>query len=193
MPASLKHVKTVSTLIETQKPLVKDEEAADVDVSGYSKVFTSSRCEKKISKANQNWVFEDQPTVTESSSNHDSSQNPRVYLEGIGGSGGDQVNLTCDSPLSGGHTSDRAKGSLNLEALYALCTTLSNRVLPLETVKDAQAKEILTLKARITMLEKRCKPIILHHQAWLRSVSLLSKKKLSKRKSVSKQGRKNAK
>nr|GEX64828.1 putative reverse transcriptase domain-containing protein [Tanacetum cinerariifolium] len=103
-------------------------------------------------------LVEDQPTVTESSSNHDSSQNPRVYLEGIGGSGGDQVNLTCDSPLSGGHTSDRAKGSLNLEALYALCTTLSNRVLPLETVKDAQAKEILTLKARITMLEKRTLP-----------------------------------
>nr|GEZ12092.1 hypothetical protein [Tanacetum cinerariifolium] len=88
----------------------------------------------------------------------------------------------------------RAKGSLNLEALYALCTNLSNKVLALETIKDAQAKEILTLKARIKKLEKRCKPSISHHQAWLRSVSLFSKKKrLSKRKSVSKQGRKNAK
>nr|GEX83580.1 hypothetical protein [Tanacetum cinerariifolium] len=47
------------------------------------------------------------------------------------------------------------EGSLNLEALYALCTNLSNRVLALETVKDAQAKELLTLKARIKKLKKR--------------------------------------
>nr|GEW73066.1 hypothetical protein [Tanacetum cinerariifolium] len=41
---------------------------------------------------------------------------------------------------------------------------------------------------------KTCKPSISHHRAWLRSVSLLSKKKkLSKRESVTKQGRKNAK
>nr|GEU74475.1 uncharacterized mitochondrial protein AtMg00810-like [Tanacetum cinerariifolium] len=107
---------------------------------------------------------------------------------------GDQVNLPHDSPFLGGHTSDRVEGSLNLKVLYALYTNLSNRVLALETVKDAQAKEILTLKARIKKLEKRCKPSILHHQAWLRSVSLLSKKKkLSKKKSVSKQRRKNAK
>nr|GFB62471.1 hypothetical protein [Tanacetum cinerariifolium] len=93
-----------------------------------------------------------------------------------------------------GHTSDRAEGSLNLEELSALYTNLSNRVLALETVKDAQAKEILTLKARIKKLEKRCKPSISHQKAWLRSVSLLSKrKKLSKKESVSKQGRKNAK
>nr|GEW75231.1 retrovirus-related Pol polyprotein from transposon TNT 1-94 [Tanacetum cinerariifolium] len=136
----------------------------------------------------------DQPPLTESSSKRDSSQDPRVDLEGTSRSGGDQVNLPHDSPLSGGHTFDRTEGSLNLEALSALCTNLSNRVLALETVNDAQAKEILTLKARIKKLEKRCKPSISHHIAWLRSVSLLSKKKkLSKRKSVSKQGRKNAK
>nr|GEV06926.1 hypothetical protein [Tanacetum cinerariifolium] len=92
------------------------------------------------------------PPLTESSSEHDTSQDLRVNLEGICGSGGDQ------------------------------------------TVNDAQAKEIFTLKARIKKLEKRCKPSISHHRAWLRSVSLLSKKKkLSKRKSVSKQERKNAK
>nr|GFA70318.1 hypothetical protein [Tanacetum cinerariifolium] len=34
-----------------------------------------------------------------------------VNLEGTGRSGGDQVNLPHDSPLSGGHTSDRAEGS----------------------------------------------------------------------------------
>nr|GEV93121.1 hypothetical protein [Tanacetum cinerariifolium] len=136
----------------------------------------------------------DQPPFTKSSSDHDSSQYPRVDLEGIGGSRGDQVNLPHDSPLSGGHTSDRTEGSLNLKVLYALCTNLSNRVLALETVKDAHAKEIHTLKAGIKKLEKRCKPSISHHKSWLRSVSLLSKKKkLSKKKFVAKQGRKNAK
>nr|GEY44342.1 hypothetical protein [Tanacetum cinerariifolium] len=50
------------------------------------------------------------------------------------------------------------------------------------------------LDKRIKKLEKRCKPSISHHIAWLRSVSVLSKKKkLSKREFVSKQGRKNAK
>nr|GEW32391.1 putative ribonuclease H-like domain-containing protein [Tanacetum cinerariifolium] len=136
----------------------------------------------------------DQPPLTESSLRHDYFQDPRVDLEGIGGSGGDRVNLPHDSPLSGGQTSDRAKGSLNLEALSALCTNLSKMVLALEIVKVAQAKEILTMKARTNKLEKRCKPSISHHRAWLMSVSLLSKKKkLSKMKSVSKQGRKNAK
>nr|GEX82959.1 hypothetical protein [Tanacetum cinerariifolium] len=97
----------------------------------------------------------DQPPLTKSSSYHDSSQDPIVDLKGIGESGRDRVNLPYDSPLLGGHTSNRAEGSLNLEALYVICTNLSNRVLALETVKDAQAKEILTLKARIKKLEKR--------------------------------------
>nr|GEV16991.1 hypothetical protein [Tanacetum cinerariifolium] len=39
-------VKTASTSIETQKPLVKDEEPADMDVPGYTKAFTSSCCEE---------------------------------------------------------------------------------------------------------------------------------------------------
>nr|GEW50659.1 hypothetical protein [Tanacetum cinerariifolium] len=63
----------------------------------------------------------DQPPLTESSLEHDSSQDPRVNLDG-----------TC-----------------GVEGI---------RVLALETVKDAQAKEILTLKARIKKLEKRYKP-----------------------------------
>nr|GEX74776.1 hypothetical protein [Tanacetum cinerariifolium] len=41
-------VKTASTSIETKKPLVKDEEAADVEVSGHSKNFTSSTCEEDL-------------------------------------------------------------------------------------------------------------------------------------------------
>ncbi|GKC10829.1 hypothetical protein Tco_1007611 [Tanacetum coccineum] len=69
----------------------------------------------------------------------------------------------------------------------------NGRVLALETSKDAQATEILKLKTRIKKLEKKCRPSISHHRAWLRSVSRLSrKKKLGKKESVFKQGRKNA-
>nr|GEW04395.1 reverse transcriptase domain-containing protein [Tanacetum cinerariifolium] len=79
----------------------------------------------------------DQPPLTESSLDHDPSQDLRVNLEGIGRSREDQVKLPYDSPLSSGYTSNRAEGSLNLEELFALCTNLSNRVLALENVKNA--------------------------------------------------------
>nr|GEW20286.1 putative ribonuclease H-like domain-containing protein [Tanacetum cinerariifolium] len=227
-------LQTTSTPIETQKPLVKDKEAVDVDVHLYRDTYEKkliqvlkihtydnvaglltkdfdvssqlvmlalvstgrqqhSTARHKVSTAGiskttplflsmltQAAVEEgkdsripiefqpipfptqpnvrDQPPLTESSSDHDSSQDPRVDLEVTGRSGRDQVNLPHDSPFLGGHTSDRAEGSLNLEALSAICTNLSNRVLALETVKDAQAKKILTLKSRLKKLEKRCKP-----------------------------------
>nr|GEZ54194.1 hypothetical protein [Tanacetum cinerariifolium] len=50
-------------------------------------------------------------------------------------------------------------------------------VLALESVKDAQAAEIIALKAIIKKLEKKCKPSISHHRAWLKSVQRLSMKK----------------
>ncbi|GJR59422.1 hypothetical protein Tco_1501584 [Tanacetum coccineum] len=77
---------------------------------------------------------------------------------------------------------------------HVFCTNLSNLVLALETSKGAQAAKILKLKTRIKKLKRKCQPVISHHKAWLRSVSRLSmKKKLGKKESVSKQGRKNAK
>nr|GEV27539.1 xylulose kinase-1 [Tanacetum cinerariifolium] len=132
----------------------------------------------------------DQPPVTESSSTHDTTQDS-LDLEGTNGSEGDQVQSPHDSPLSGGHTSNRSEGALNLDELFSICTNFSNRVLALETVKDAQVVEIITLKARIKKLEKKCKPSISHHRAWLKSVQRLSmKKRFGKKEFVSKQGRK---
>ncbi|GJU04328.1 hypothetical protein Tco_1114666 [Tanacetum coccineum] len=62
------------------------------------------------------------------------------------------------------------------------------------STEDAQATKILKLKIRIKKLEKKCKPSISHHKAWLKSVKRLSmKKRLGKKESVSKQGRKNVK
>ncbi|GKB25126.1 hypothetical protein Tco_0864527 [Tanacetum coccineum] len=116
----------------------------------------------------------DQPPVTASSSSHDTTQDSRDSLEGTNGSEGDQVQPSHDSPLSGGPTSDRAEGGMTLEEL--------------------SAAEIIKLKTRIKKLKKKSHPVISHHRAWLRSVSRLSmKRKLGRKESVSKQGRKNAK
>ncbi|GKB89217.1 hypothetical protein Tco_0961489 [Tanacetum coccineum] len=73
----------------------------------------------------------DQPPET--SSSHATTQDSRDSLEGTNGNEGDQVQIPHDSPLSGGHTSDRAEGALNLQELSVLCTNLSNRVLAMES------------------------------------------------------------
>ncbi|GJT50375.1 hypothetical protein Tco_0976532 [Tanacetum coccineum] len=100
----------------------------------------------------------DQPYVTKSSSRPDNTHSPSINLEGTSGNEGDQVQLSNDNPHSGGNTSERAEDGLNLEELLSLCTNLSNRVLALETAKDAQAAKILKLNIRIKKLEKKCKP-----------------------------------
>ncbi|GJW95683.1 hypothetical protein Tco_0175355, partial [Tanacetum coccineum] len=79
---------------------------------------------------------EDQPLET--SSSNATTQDSRDSLEGTNGNEGDQVQTPHDSPLSGGHTSDRAEGALNLHELSVFCTNLSNRVLALESIKDAK-------------------------------------------------------
>ncbi|GJV29413.1 hypothetical protein Tco_1385861 [Tanacetum coccineum] len=136
----------------------------------------------------------DQPPVTASSTSHDTTQDSRDSLEGTNGSEWDQVQPSHDNPLSGDRTSEKVEGGLNLEELFSLCTNLSNRVLALETSKDAQATKILKLKDQIKKLKRKCKPSISHYRAWLKSVKRLSiKKKLGRKESVSKQGRKNAK
>ncbi|GKA09865.1 hypothetical protein Tco_0689298, partial [Tanacetum coccineum] len=134
----------------------------------------------------------DQPLDT--SSSHATTQDSRDSLEGTNGNEGTQVQIPHDSPLSGGHISDRAEGALNLQELSVLCTNLSKMVLALESIKDAQSAEISALKSRIKKLEKKCKPSISHHRAWLKSVHKLSiKKRFRKKESVSKQGRKKSK
>ncbi|GJW07348.1 hypothetical protein Tco_1569771 [Tanacetum coccineum] len=130
----------------------------------------------------------DQPPET--SSSHATTQDSKDSLEGTNRNEGDQVQEPHDSPLSSDHTSDRAEGTLNLQELSVLCTNLSNRVLALESIKDAQAAKISALKSRIKKLEKKCKPSISHHRAWLKSVKRLSmKKRFGKQEFVSKQGR----
>nr|GEY52842.1 putative ribonuclease H-like domain-containing protein [Tanacetum cinerariifolium] len=133
----------------------------------------------------------DQPPMTKSSSSHNTTQDSRNSLEGTNRSERDKVQSPHDSILFGDHTSDRAEGVLNLKGLFSICTNLSNRVLSLEIIKDAQDANIIALKARLNKLEKMCKPSISHHRTRLKSVQRLSmKKRFGKKESVSKQGRK---
>ncbi|GJW48912.1 hypothetical protein Tco_0080558 [Tanacetum coccineum] len=93
-------------------------------------------------------------------------EDSRDSLEGTNGNKGDQVQTPHDSPLSGGHTSDRVEGVLNLQELSFYNQEVG----------------------------KKCKPSISHHRAWLKSVKRLSmKKRFGKKESVSKQGRKKSK
>ncbi|GJW78767.1 putative ribonuclease H-like domain-containing protein [Tanacetum coccineum] len=95
---------------------------------------------------------------------------------------------SSDKSLSGN------EGDMTLQSVYDLCISLCTHV-------SDQAKEIQKLKAQIKKLKKQAKPVITHHRAWLKSVSL--KKRLAgkrslkqqwmQRESVSKQGRKSAK
>ncbi|GJT70907.1 putative ribonuclease H-like domain-containing protein [Tanacetum coccineum] len=93
-----------------------------------------------------------------------------------------------DTSLSGN------EDDMTLQNVYDLCISLCKQV-------SDQAKEIKLLKAKITKLKKQAKPVIKHHKAYLKSVSLqqrfprksFSKKHRVHKESVSKQGRKKAK
>ncbi|GJR24619.1 hypothetical protein Tco_0973146 [Tanacetum coccineum] len=65
------------------------------------------------------------------------------------------LTLSYSSLVTGGHTSDRAEGALDLKELFVLCTNLSNSVLALEYIKDAQAAKISALKSRIKKFGKK--------------------------------------
>ncbi|GJV94097.1 hypothetical protein Tco_1541910 [Tanacetum coccineum] len=111
---------------------------------------------------------------------------PDSILESSGGNQGGQS--SSDKSLSGN------EGDMTLQSVYDLCISLCTQV-------TDQAKEIKHLKAQIKKLNKQAKPVITHHRAWMKSVSLkqrLAKKKSLKKnwmqkESVSKQERKSAK
>ncbi|GJX62763.1 hypothetical protein Tco_0295663, partial [Tanacetum coccineum] len=111
---------------------------------------------------------------------------PDSIPEVSGGNQGGQS--SSDRSLSGN------EGGMTLQSVYDLCISLCTQV-------TDQAKEIKHLKAQIKKLKKKAKPVITHHRAWMKSVSLkqrLAGKKSLKsnwmqKESVSKQGRKSAK
>ncbi|GJY66932.1 hypothetical protein Tco_0469170 [Tanacetum coccineum] len=110
----------------------------------------------------------------------------------------DSIPETSGGNLGGHSSSDKSlsgnEGDMTLQSVYDLCLSLCAQV-------SDQAKEIQHLKAQIKKLKKQAKPVIHHHRAWLKSVSLkqrLTRKSFPKKQrvhkeSVSKQGRKFAK
>ncbi|GJR74176.1 hypothetical protein Tco_0086541 [Tanacetum coccineum] len=110
----------------------------------------------------------------------------------------DSIPETSGGNLGGHSSSDKSlsgnEGDMTLQSVYDLCLSLCAQV-------SDQAKEIQHLKAQIKKLKKQAKPVIHHHRAWLKSVSLkqrfprksFSKKHRVHKESVSKQGRKFAK
>nr|GEU33622.1 hypothetical protein [Tanacetum cinerariifolium] len=69
-----------------------------------------------------------------------------------------QIHATVDGKIVRiirGHTPGSDEVSMTLKELTDLCTTLSQKVLDLEKFKTAQAKEISSLKKRVTKLEQR--------------------------------------
>ncbi|GJZ40083.1 hypothetical protein Tco_0586646 [Tanacetum coccineum] len=111
---------------------------------------------------------------------------PDSIPEGSGGNHGGQS--SSDRSLSGNND------GLTLQIVYDLCVSLCKQV-------TTQATQIKDLKAQIKQLKKKDKPVISHHNAWIKSVSIKKrlarkkslKTKLMQKESVSKQGRKLAK
>ncbi|GJU80078.1 hypothetical protein Tco_1282443 [Tanacetum coccineum] len=101
---------------------------------------------------------------------------PDSTPEGSGGNHGGQS--SSDRSQSG------TEDDLTLQSVYDLCVSLCKQV-------TTQAANIKDLKAQIKQLKKKARPVINHHKAWMKSLSM--KKRLARKKkmeSVSKQGRK---
>nr|GEU34655.1 putative reverse transcriptase domain, ribonuclease H-like domain protein [Tanacetum cinerariifolium] len=194
-------IKTASIPIETQKPLVKDEEAADVDVQLYRSMIRSLM---SLTASRLHIMFpvcaypRDYPFDLEAYSdgdyagaNLDRKSTTREYVAAANYCG--QIlyhKHPYDSPILGGHTPRSDEGSMALKELIDLCTILLQKALDLENVKTAQAKEIASLMKRVTKLEQRQSSRFLSFHPFRAGTSKIHG--LGRRK-VSKQERKNLK
>ncbi|GJR43379.1 hypothetical protein Tco_1311482 [Tanacetum coccineum] len=95
--------------------------------------------------------------------------NPDSNPEASGGNNGGQS--------SSDKSPSRTEDGLTLQSVYDLLVFLCKQF-------TSQAKEIKALKAQVKKLKKKANPVISHHKAWLRAT------RLTKRRGVSKQGRK---
>ncbi|GKB29488.1 hypothetical protein Tco_0868889 [Tanacetum coccineum] len=88
------------------------------------------------------------------------------------GSGGNhRGQSSSDRSISGN------EDGLTLQSVYDLCISLCKHV-------TLQAKEIKELKAQIKKLKKKARPVITHHKAWMKSVTM--KTRLAGKKSMKK-------
>ncbi|GJU92556.1 hypothetical protein Tco_1317312 [Tanacetum coccineum] len=95
----------------------------------------------------------------ETQTNHSPRPSPTTHItdsipKGSGGNHGGQS--SSDRSLSWN------EGGMTLQSVYDLCISLCTQVID-------QAKEIKHLKAQIKKLKKKAKPVITHHNAWMKS------------------------
>nr|GEY08973.1 ribonuclease H-like domain-containing protein [Tanacetum cinerariifolium] len=157
-------VKNASTPIETQKPLLKDEDGEEVDVHMYRSMigslmyltssipFWSTTIAKTINGEAQihAWVDSKEIIITESSVRRD--------LQLADGKGVDcfpSSTIFENIELIGLVRAATTASSLEVEQDSELCTYLQSKVLDLEKTKTTQALEITSLKRRIKKLEKK--------------------------------------
>nr|GEU31463.1 Gag-Pol polyprotein [Tanacetum cinerariifolium] len=126
-------VKNASTPIETQKPLLKNEDGKEVDVHMYRSVIGSLLY---LTSSRPDIMF----TVCACARYQ---VNPKVS------------HLHAVKRILGVNTPRSDEDSLNLKELMELFTTLQSRVLSLEQTKVTQANEIDSLKRKIKKLEKK--------------------------------------
>nr|GEY08726.1 hypothetical protein [Tanacetum cinerariifolium] len=153
--------KSASTPMESQKPLLKDEDGKEVDVHMYSqsKGFSSSCYEKDFRKPKRKDTWVPQP----------SGPTKSVADEAVHKELGDSLvraattasSLEADQDSGGGPRCQEAIGDttaqirLELNELMDLSTKLQTRVLELEKTKTTQQNEIDSWKRRVKKLEKR--------------------------------------
>ncbi|GJU92769.1 putative ribonuclease H-like domain-containing protein [Tanacetum coccineum] len=210
------NVKTASTPIETQKPFVKDEEASDVEVHLYRPMIgslmylTASRPDIMYLKGKPKlglWYPRVSLFDLESYSDSDYAGENLDRKSITGGCqflGRRLISWQCKKQTIMATSTTEAEyvaaASCYLHLLLSFLILCQKALVGILEVSD-QAKEILKLKTQIKKLKKQAKPVITHHKAWMRSVSLQQslagkrslKKSWMQKENVSKQGRKSAK
>nr|GEU91367.1 hypothetical protein [Tanacetum cinerariifolium] len=175
--SSIHHTLTVSPTIyasnleqfwnTTKSQTINDEKHIHVIVDGKTVVITESSVKRDLLFTDDNgitcltnsYIFENLPLM-----GGPNFFDPSVDVEAVhkeGGKGSDS-GLGCQETIGGAMAQIRFEVHLyspvihlSQQELTDLCTTLSQKVLDLENVKTAQAKEIAILQKRVTKLEQR--------------------------------------
>ncbi|GJT14202.1 putative ribonuclease H-like domain-containing protein [Tanacetum coccineum] len=145
-------IKTASTPMETQKPLLKDEDVyacaryqVNPKVSHLYLVAYTDRDYAEASLERKSTTRADD-AINEEMDDSLATPNEAGSLGTTSGGGTKRQDTIRDTI---------AQTRLQLKELMELCTNLQQRVLDLENAKNAQAQEITSLKLRVKRLEKK--------------------------------------
>nr|GEX51054.1 hypothetical protein [Tanacetum cinerariifolium] len=169
-------VKNACTPMETQKPLLKDEDREEVDVHMYRVdekeiIITKSSVRRDLQLEDEDGVnclpnstifgnleLMGEPKRKNTQVPQPSDSTKHVADDAVYKELDDSLNvskLSNDSLLTRGNTLQSDEDSMKLNELMELCTSLQSRVLNLEKTKTTQALEITSLKRRVNKLDKK--------------------------------------